>query len=222
MNIRAPQADTAARRNSGFAGRLWYLAWKACDLFLVAMSSILFLCVVVMWVRSRFVADQWAVIEQGPDESGIYEQARVRAMQSMAGEISLGWTTLPLPVMSGQTNPPPMKPAAFLHSTGHVEGTLATGIAYPHSIWNRLGFASGKHDSFGDYSFIIVPYWSLAVLTAILPGTAIIRGTRGRRIARRIRDGLCRNCGYDLRASESRCPECGTPINQAAPSNPSC
>jgi hypothetical protein len=49
--------------------------------------------------------------------------------------------------------------------------------------------------------------WPLIPLTAALPCIGFWR-FRNRR--RQIKLGLCRNCGYDLRATPDRCPECGT------------
>ena len=42
----------------------------------------------------------------------------------------------------------------------------------------------------------------------------VFRSERERRRQRLF--GRCRVCGYDLRASVERCPECGTPIPQKA------
>lgn len=39
---------------------------------------------------------------------------------------------------------------------------------------------------------------------------AILALTDAHKAERRRRLGLCAECGYDLRASPSRCPECGT------------
>ena len=44
-----------------------------------------------------------------------------------------------------------------------------------------------------------------------------VRGTdhrRHRRMVRRLREGLCPNCGCDLRASGGICPECGATVSR--------
>lgn len=60
---------------------------------------------------------------------------------------------------------------------------------------------------------LVMPYWTILVLGSILPFACSAKAVRRRLILRkRRRRGLCLHCGYDLRASEERCPECGTAI----------
>jgi hypothetical protein len=54
-----------------------------------------------------------------------------------------------------------------------------------------------------------IPFW-LPLLFTIVPPLWWLLG-KAQKLRRR-RDGLCRECGYDLRASHERCPECGTPL----------
>ena len=71
----------------------------------------------------------------------------------------------------------------------------------------RLGFKllTGKFDT-GNFWSVRVPFWCPALASAILPGIVFVRFMRR---VRRWRAGLCPTCGYDLRATPSRCPECG-------------
>lgn len=52
-----------------------------------------------------------------------------------------------------------------------------------------------------------VPHWFVACVTSMPPAIVLTWRWYQRR---RIKPGCCKNCGYDLRASPQRCPECGT------------
>jgi hypothetical protein len=63
-------------------------------------------------------------------------------------------------------------------------------------------------------SDLYVPLWELGAVFLTMPAVWTIR----RSFARRGRLlGLCANCGYDLRGTPERCPECGTPASQVEP-----
>lgn len=88
--------------------------------------------------------------------------------------------------------------------------------------WQRLGFNaySGGDDKLGRarnlsernrYGGVRVPHWFVMLLTGP-PALLYLRRLGALRRRHRIRRGLCGRCGYDLRATGGRCPECGEPV----------
>ena len=55
------------------------------------------------------------------------------------------------------------------------------------------------------YWVVTCPHWVIALVAAVYPAVRLRRWRRGRRHG----PGLCVRCGYDLRATPGRCPECG-------------
>jgi hypothetical protein len=91
----------------------------------------------------------------------------------------------------------------------------------PRRAWWWLGF-DYRRESVSDPDPVLTtsyearwyraPHWAIATLWAVLPAVFLARRWRQRR---RKRHGFCLICGYDLRASPERCPECGTLVHRA-------
>ena len=84
----------------------------------------------------------------------------------------------------------------------------------PMTVANRLGFLvdndgvrrDALRDTFRGGWMVAVPFWIVALAAGVLPGADLLGRLRRRG---RSRAGLCPGCGYDLRATPGRCPECG-------------
>ena len=114
-----------------------------------------------------------------------------------------------------------------INGFGHME-SQAQSMPYRGSFWNRLGFGarwnglqSGYSGSVTDrsnfrYSFdgCHVPYWFILLLLGLGGLRLIVRTRAELRRRQRLRDNQCLACGYDLRGSSGRCPECGQPANR--------
>ncbi len=75
-------------------------------------------------------------------------------------------------------------------------------------LWRRLGFTRGYAvGRSGTHTHLLTaPFW-VVLATVALPGVPVVWGLV--RARRRAAVGCCPGCGYDLRATPDRCPECG-------------
>jgi hypothetical protein len=85
-------------------------------------------------------------------------------------------------------------------------------IQKPAFSFAGLRIGGAARCAFVDYSICTAPYWLLFVLGLVpaLVSRTVHRMRAGRRSA-----GLCPTCGYDLRATPDRCPECGATTTAA-------
>jgi hypothetical protein len=164
----------------------------------LAMASLL-LCLATagLWVRTYWVGDEF--FAHRPDASGSVAEHYAFNIWSHRGRLggSFGWSERP------EAGPIPRWEFEFKHWS---EGPIALAIG-------DYGFSSFRGVS-EDFAFNTrtwsLPDWALVSAFAVLPAIFAFRQIRAvRRRRHRARLGLCPACGYDLRASPGRCPECG-------------
>jgi hypothetical protein len=167
---------------------------------LTLLSLLLLVGVGVLWVRSHFVRDRvlWRNVngarwvETGPGDLIVGVELANWA----------GWPTNDFGLRYERDQPRP--------TVEHVVRMLVLNVGPRDTFeqWQGVGFGWWRWRPASRASLfarLVVPLWAFAVGAALLPSWRGVR--RWRRSWRR--PGVCRACGYDLRATPGRCPECG-------------
>ena len=165
-------------------------------LFSLCAAVSLLLCVAacVVWARSYAVKETVAWTPW----SGLLLEAF-----SAPGRVYVRWNT-------GLQWPP----SGVRHFERSVEETDLAFNWRGYTDWNALGIgyrhqapSQGLFATPSEHREVTAPFSHLALLCALAPAAKIGGWVFARR---RNRLGRCSACGYDLRATPDRCPECGT------------
>jgi hypothetical protein len=176
---------------------------------LAAVSLLLFIGAAAFWVRSIWIDDADAVFYNSDliPEAGGYRIT----------QLEVYWQEKCLKVWVCRSHLPESQSSHGFGSVGWAWDTVHVGnvprLGFD-AAWKR-NYVNAESGTTSSSIFLALPNWLLLLLTAGLPAWWL-RQARGRHLRkRRMKLGLCLACGYDLRASKERCPECGTPIPPA-------
>ena len=189
-------------------------------MLLIWFSLALSIATVAVWARSYWMSYQLAVVASRHNDLLLsFHRGEASLMwmwawdqnppapstQTVAAWNARGWWWRRVLFASWPTEPPTqnerqyeqmMERFGYIHRFG--------GFKYRNELSGNL-IGSFKQSTRG----IIVPAWSLATVLALPAVVPLWRRVRARRRQAEMR---CRTCGYDLRATPTRCPECGTAV----------
>ena len=172
------------------------MTWNGLALF----SPLLCLIVCALWIRSYFDGD-WYLVERFHRHSVSADQAPAATDFYYCGGLLFGYGHVAL-TWAPERPHDPKEPVPILQvEQGPMD--LTPPLETNPSLLQRLGFF--RWDFPPPSWAYAMPLWPFVVCLTIVPALWV-RGTLRRR------RGGCPVCGYDLRASTDRCPECGTAI----------
>jgi hypothetical protein len=96
-----------------------------------------------------------------------------------------------------------------LNSPGYATG--GKPVPFPNNLWvESSAWGSGRWYNImlvgQSGSSLRLPWWPFIALFGAWPAARVFRWARARRL---VNAGACPGCGYDLRCTPNRCPECG-------------
>ncbi len=167
--------------------------------FCSAVSLLLCVALCVLWVRSYWVED---CIHFGDGESR--DQHFVN-LESSLGQMGVYY------IRPHDDHPPQPARVTFEHRSYAHATAVENSLPAMSEPWKAAGFLfwSREHNT-SWITLVAWPCWAAALLASLPPLGWCLARLRQRGRLQRIGRGCCPSCGYDLRASPDRCPECGT------------
>jgi hypothetical protein len=164
---------------------------------LAVLSLLLCAAFLSMWIRASFrrdvcwlARDNWIVMADIAKNAAFVGWSR-----TSDSDLGAPWRPI-LEFHHGVLRP----------ETGVNVWNVEEGGAADYVHGEGAGFAFSIQDSSFSKGFdLMIPLWFCVAVTAMLPAARywLWRSARNRA-------GSCAKCGYDLRATPNRCPECGT------------
>ena len=180
-----------------------------------AVSLLMALGTAAMWVRSYWCLD-WVsyTVHQGAD--GNYDLSTSCRAAQVEGQLQFEWVR-DFSILGRDLGPnewyrnyQTIGPGGLISLNGRNQGQFDLYVR-SNRAWHGFAFGAQTPKVSGDEPiehvyFVSLPHWFLLAVGLLLPAYALLKAISGRRYAA----GHCQVCGYDLRATPERCPECGT------------
>lgn len=235
---RASRCDVAGKMSGmrqGFGGQVRGSAMNQVGHWLLNVLAVLSLLLsaatVVLWPRTIRRQEKLTFVAQSgignsfattPHAIEFVRQDNLRQFRAAAGPVRGGWSYSSYPWGMQETFLLYKHVSPTGSSTTFSLATITHSPAHPkhHFIgfgWNiaQLTHPSPPNGAMSTYQTrsFVVPLWFLTSVFLLLPAWRLRYFLQQRR---RFRVGCCESCGYDLRATPEKCPECGRLVKSQA------